>query len=67
MGLTGAAGPGAVDVFGDSNCSIIDGEKTDSGDRMLFGFCDFGDWQCAELGYVLLIQVAPLVLDAARF
>lgn len=39
---------------------IVDGEKTEDGDWMLFGFCDLGDRQMAELGYVMLSQIADV-------
>ena len=36
---------------------IVDGEQTEDGDWMLFGFCDLGDRQMAELGYVSLREL----------
>jgi hypothetical protein len=36
---------------------ITDGEEVENGDWHLFGFCDIGDRETAELGYVLLSQL----------
>ena len=39
---------------------ICDGHKAENGDWLLFGFCDLGDPQMAELGYVSLKELESL-------
>lgn len=36
---------------------ITEGEQTEDGDWLLFGFCDLGDAELAELGSVMLSQL----------
>ena len=39
---------------------ITEGEKLEDGDWLLFGFADLGDREMAELGSVLLSQLAEI-------
>ena len=39
---------------------ICDGHKIENGDWLLFGFCDLGDPQMAELGYVSLKELESI-------
>lgn len=39
---------------------ITEGEKLENGDLLLFGFADLGDPEMAELGSVLLSQLAEI-------
>ena len=39
---------------------VCDGHKIENGDWLLFGFCDLGDPQMAELGYVSLKELESI-------
>lgn len=41
---------------------ITEGEKTENGDYEMFGYCNLGDDEMAELGYVMLSELENIKL-----